>query len=112
VLLGAEGTFMVRPEKIRVLDADDTPRPDDIVVAGEVIDVQYLGSGTRYRVDAEADGVWCELIVDAQSTDATSTLLGHRVQLAFARVDAFRVPDREISETAGRPSPAERKGVA
>ena len=64
-VLGAAGTFTVRPEKIRILAASASIAPtDEQSTRGTVRDVQYLGAHTRYRVTLDAGG---ELIVDTQN---------------------------------------------
>src|ERR671925_1706224 len=49
-VVGREGRFTVRPEKIRMLDVDDGVGPGEISATGLVVDVAYLGSETRYVV--------------------------------------------------------------
>jgi len=55
-IVGREGTFTVRPEKIR-LEAPDGPSGEDETTAlGHIAEVVYLGADTRYivRLDAGA----------------------------------------------------------
>ncbi|MGH8992566.1 MAG: ABC transporter ATP-binding protein, partial [Acidimicrobiia bacterium] len=47
-ILGREGTFTVRPEKIRLVDPDTDPGPGQCSATGLVVDVAYLGPDTRY----------------------------------------------------------------
>jgi putative spermidine/putrescine transport system ATP-binding protein len=89
-LLAADGPHVVRPEAVRILDAGDEARPDEIVAGGTVRDVQYLGSGTRYRVPLD---VGAEFIVDVRQTQGLRADRGNRVELAFARSKAYRIPD-------------------
>ena len=49
--------FTVRPEKIRMLSPDERPDPGDTTERGEIRDVVYVGSVTRYIVDLAAGGV-------------------------------------------------------
>jgi putative spermidine/putrescine transport system ATP-binding protein len=57
-LLGREGSFVVRPEKVTVVAPGAGARPDeDLCVApGVVRDVVYLGSSTHSLVDLDAGG--------------------------------------------------------
>jgi putative spermidine/putrescine transport system ATP-binding protein len=49
-ILGREGTFAVRPERIRMTSADSGTRS----AAGTIAEVVYLGATTRYLIDLEA----------------------------------------------------------
>jgi len=58
-LLGEEGTFSIRPEKIVLRPAaaqPDPPEPDTVEVPGVVQDVVYLGSATHSIVDLDIAG--------------------------------------------------------
>ena len=57
-MLGREGTYSVRPEKIHI-DTDvelrrPTADPDTVSVEGTVAEVVYAGASTRFVVDLEA----------------------------------------------------------
>ncbi|MFZ3561108.1 ABC transporter ATP-binding protein [Streptomyces sp. BH055] len=55
LLVGTSGTFGVRPEKIRLLDADAQRDGDEhSEVRGTVADAVYLGDSTRVVVDTDA----------------------------------------------------------
>ncbi len=55
VLLGREGTFSVRPEKIHITTDLDTPVEPDLTSAlGTVAEVVYAGASTRFIVDLDA----------------------------------------------------------
>ncbi|MDN0076772.1 ABC transporter ATP-binding protein [Crenobacter sp. SG2303] len=47
-VVGAQTPFSIRPERIRIVDA--APATDAVVVRGELIDIHYLGSVSRYEV--------------------------------------------------------------
>ena len=100
-LLGDDGPFTIRPEKIRFATDDSEISPADVVVVGTVRDVHYLGAGTRYRVDLEGGA---ELVVDQQNLATTSTealaARGRRVRLAFSREHALRI--RQTGEPASQ----------
>jgi putative spermidine/putrescine transport system ATP-binding protein len=50
-ILGKEGTFVVRPERIRLTSAGSGPAEK---AAGTIAEVVYLGATTRYLIDLEA----------------------------------------------------------
>ena len=85
-LLGEYGTFMVRPERVRLAAPGTAADPDDVISEGVVRGVQYLGSHTRCHVELDA-GV--QLVVDDQnrsdSTVDAQSLVGTRVVLAWRR---------------------------
>jgi putative spermidine/putrescine transport system ATP-binding protein len=85
-ILGREGTFTVRPEKIRLGEPDAQPGSDEIVAAGRIEKVVYLGPDTRYIVALDAGG---ELVVTQQNLATSSTealaLEGKAVRLVWGR---------------------------
>jgi putative spermidine/putrescine transport system ATP-binding protein len=85
-ILGQEGTFTVRPEKIRLGEPDAQPATDEIAAAGRIAKVVYLGPDTRYIVALDAGG---ELVVTQQNLATTSTealaLEGKAVRLVWGR---------------------------
>jgi putative spermidine/putrescine transport system ATP-binding protein len=83
---GAEGTFTVRPEKIRLADPGEQPSPAQCSVNGTVREVVYLGVNTRYIVSLDGGG---ELVV-VQQNQATSSMQalaarGRQVRLMWDR---------------------------
>jgi putative spermidine/putrescine transport system ATP-binding protein len=68
--IGRDGTFTVRPEKIRILEPDVAAGPGQCSATGVVSDVAYLGSQTRFVVRLDAGG---ELVVTQQNL-ATSSM--------------------------------------
>ena len=68
-VIGSEGTFSVRPEKIRIGRPDEAPAADEQSARGTVKEVIYLGPDTRYLVELEAGG---ELVVTSQNLETTS----------------------------------------
>jgi putative spermidine/putrescine transport system ATP-binding protein len=98
-ILGHEGTFTVRPEKIQIEDAETIPAdaaaPDDsYAAAGRIRSVVYLGPDTRFHVTLDAGG---ELVVTQQNLATTSTEVlaqqGRAVRLVWKRQHT-----REIAE--------------
>jgi putative spermidine/putrescine transport system ATP-binding protein len=87
-LVGADGPFSVRPERIRIVD-DATPAAADVRASGEVVEVQYHGDGTRVRVALDAGA---SLLVEvANATDQLVPRRGERVAVEFSRADALAV---------------------
>jgi putative spermidine/putrescine transport system ATP-binding protein len=55
-ITGSPDTITVRPEKIRMLDAQEAPEPGECSASGHVREVVYLGSVTRYEVELDGGG--------------------------------------------------------
>jgi putative spermidine/putrescine transport system ATP-binding protein len=93
-IVGREGRFTVRPEKIRLLDVDDGVGPGECTATGLVVDVAYLGSETRYVVALDAGG---ELVVMQQNLTTSSTdalaARGRNVRLAWAEEHTLLLPE-------------------
>ena len=85
-IIGADGVYTVRPEKIRLLDPADTPAADEQSALSHVRQVVYLGSDTRYIVALDAGG---ELVVTQQNLQTSSmealAAQGRPVRLAWKR---------------------------
>lgn len=77
VVLGRPGTWSVRPEKIRVLDADAQASEGQHAVRGTVREVVYVGMSTRFVVDLEVGG---SLMAVMQNSDMASDLSHMRGQ--------------------------------
>jgi putative spermidine/putrescine transport system ATP-binding protein len=90
VVLGSDAPVMIRPEKLRVAHPEQTVGVDEVGVNGAVSAEQYLGSGTRVRVDLDPGG---DLLVDVPNQEAAAAPVGARVQVTFRRADAFRLPE-------------------
>jgi putative spermidine/putrescine transport system ATP-binding protein len=103
-IVGAPGTYSIRPEKIRVLkesaesaeaaEADTADEPELSTATGTVAEVVYLGDATRFLVDLDAGGRLTALQqnLDTSSEDVAA-LRGTRVRLQWHRRHAFQVPD-------------------
>jgi putative spermidine/putrescine transport system ATP-binding protein len=74
-VLGEEGSFAVRPEKITVREdgAAGRPGPGEIVVKGRIVEVSYAGPTTRIEVDTDA-GVRLIAIQQSQWTPPADQL--------------------------------------
>ncbi|MGZ6214359.1 MAG: ABC transporter ATP-binding protein, partial [Candidatus Limnocylindria bacterium] len=68
-ILGREGTFTVRPEKIRLGAPEETAATEEHSALGRIQEVVYLGADTRYIVALDAGG---ELIVTQQNLESSS----------------------------------------
>ena len=99
-VIGSDGTFTVRPEKIRLADPGALVADDELSAMGEIRDVIYLGSDTRYIVALEAGG---ELVVTQQNLETSSMEVlaarGRAVRLVWKR--------RHVLALAGGPSAGE-----
>jgi len=85
-VIGADGVFTVRPEKIRITNPDDAPGQEEHSALGTVKEVVYLGSDTRYIVTLDAGG---ELVVAQQNLQTSSmdalAARGRPVRLTWKR---------------------------
>jgi putative spermidine/putrescine transport system ATP-binding protein len=91
-IVGEEGTFTVRPEKIRLADPDSPVAPDETSATGQISDVVYLGPDTRYIVtlDAGASLVVTQQNLATSSMDALAAQ-GRAVRLIWKRQHNFPV---------------------
>jgi putative spermidine/putrescine transport system ATP-binding protein len=85
-VVGEEGTFTVRPEKIRMQEPDEPVGDDELSALGQIRDVVYLGSDTRFVVELDDGGA---LVVTQQNLETSSMEVlaarGQRVRLAWKR---------------------------
>ena len=102
-VLGKDGAFSVRPEKVYVADPDEPLGSDVHSALGTVREVVYVGSGTRYVVDLEAGGSLIALQLN-QHTSSMDVLAmrGRRVRLAWRAEHEYRVDADLASTPAGR----------
>ena len=93
-ILGAVGTFTVRPEKIRLAAAGTAPGSDEIAADGTIREVVYLGPDTRYIVSLDAGA---ELVVTQQNLTTSSMEVlearGRSVRLIWKRQHNLPVAD-------------------
>jgi putative spermidine/putrescine transport system ATP-binding protein len=68
-IIGADGIYTVRPEKIRLASPASEPAADEHSALGHVREVVYLGSDTRYIVVLDVGG---ELVVTQQNLETSS----------------------------------------
>ena len=93
-LIGRDGTFTIRPEKIRIADPDAPVGSDETTAAGTVADVVYVGPDTRYIVELDAGA---RLVVTQQNlaTSSTEALAqqGKSVRLIWKRQHELPIAD-------------------
>jgi len=107
-VIGADGTYTVRPEKIRITNPDEAPAANEHSALGRVREVVYLGSDTRYIVTLDAGG---ELVVTQQNLQTSSmealAARGRPVRLTWKREHVLSLANsRDLAgETEGVESP-------
>jgi putative spermidine/putrescine transport system ATP-binding protein len=91
-IVGDDGTYTVRPEKIRLAEPADPVAADETSALGRIRSVVYLGSDTRYVValDAGTDLVVTQQNLATSSTDALA-LEGKAVRLIWKRQHNFAI---------------------
>ena len=93
-VLGRDGTFTIRPEKIRLAAMETTPGHDESSATGTIQSVVYLGPDTRYIVGLDAGA---RLVVTEQNLTTTSTEVleqqGKAVRLIWKRQHELPVAD-------------------
>lgn len=100
-IVGQDGTFTVRPEKIRLAEPDELVGDDEASATGVIRSVVYLGPDTRYVVTLDAGS---ELIVTQQNLATSSTEAlsqeGRSVRLIWKRHHCRPVADgrRDVEE--------------
>ena len=85
-VIGADGVFTVRPEKIRIADPAEEPEADEGSALGTVREVVYIGPDTRYIIALASGG---ELVVTQQNLRTSSMealdAAGRQVRLTWKR---------------------------
>ena len=91
-LVGSDGLFTVRPEKIRLAEPGAPTADDEVGADGTIRHVVYLGPDTRYVVALDAGS---ELVVTQQNLDTSSMEVlaaqGRPVRLVWKRQHVLRV---------------------
>jgi putative spermidine/putrescine transport system ATP-binding protein len=68
-IIGRDGVFTVRPEKIRLAGPEATASDDEIAVDGTIREVIYIGPDTRYVVTLASGG---DFVVTRQNLETSS----------------------------------------
>lgn len=93
-LVGSEGLFTVRPEKIRLTEPGAPVADDEIGADGTIRTVVYLGPDTRYIVALDAGS---DLVVTQQNLTTSSMEVlaaqGQPVRLVWKRQHVLRVQE-------------------
>ncbi|MFH8836958.1 ABC transporter ATP-binding protein [Streptomyces sp. NPDC017868] len=94
-VVGAPGTYSIRPEKIRILDDHEAAGdPGHATAAGTVAEVVYLGDATRFLVDLDGGGRLTALRQNLESSSADlAAFRGARIGLQWHPSHAVRVPE-------------------
>ncbi|WP_373412883.1 ATP-binding cassette domain-containing protein [Streptomyces sp. NRRL B-24572] len=83
-VVGASGTYSIRPEKIRILpDHKASGDPGHATAAGTVAEVVYLGDSTRFLVDLDGGG--------------RLTALQQNLETSSADLAAFRIVQEALT---------------
>ena len=91
-LLGREGTWSVRPEKIRIEDVGTAAATDEDAALGTVREVVYVGSATRFLVDLDAGATLMALRQNLQTSSMdVLRMRDARVQLVWKKEHEFQV---------------------
>jgi putative spermidine/putrescine transport system ATP-binding protein len=92
-VLGRDGVWSVRPEKIRLIAADATVGDGQHAVRGRVREVIYVGMSTRFVVDLAVGGTLMAVQQNSQTSADLNGLRGQDVQLAWDSAHEYRVSD-------------------
>ena len=92
-LLGTDGSFVVRPEKVRVGE----PGPGDVAATGTLAEVVYAGAETRLHVRLDAGVRMIAALPNAGGPGHGELRPGARLRLAWPREQLVRI---------GGPAPA------
>jgi putative spermidine/putrescine transport system ATP-binding protein len=92
-LVGQQGTFSVRPEKIRLVDADHQAQADEVVADGVVTQVAYAGAVSRITVELALGPSVTVLLQNGTAQPVVDAARGRSVRLAWGRRNAVRLPE-------------------
>jgi putative spermidine/putrescine transport system ATP-binding protein len=112
-LLGRDGVWSIRPEKIRLAQPDSAVSAGEGSALGTVEEVIYVGDATRFVVGLDAGGV---LVVLQQNLSTTSTdvhdFRGRRVRLIWRDENEFPVRGATAASTGvAERDPVEREAL-
>jgi putative spermidine/putrescine transport system ATP-binding protein len=96
---GSAAALVVRPERTRILEADDPAPPDSNVIDATVDAVLYLGSESKYGLHL-ADGQPASAR-EPRARARRSLERGDAVRLAWAVEDGVLLPDPALADSMG-----------
>ncbi|MBI1759313.1 MAG: ABC transporter ATP-binding protein [Actinobacteria bacterium] len=110
-VLGRDGTFSIRPEKLRVVEAGAALAGGEVAADGVVREVVYAGANTRLVVALDAGD---ELVAVQQnrreSAADVAALRGQRVRLAWRAEHAFELTHAPTPENTDPQAPTSGSG--
>jgi putative spermidine/putrescine transport system ATP-binding protein len=98
-LLGTDGTYVLRPEKVRLAEPGELMGADEVTADGELAEVIYAGAQTRVHVDLDAGARMVAAFPNVDGLADTAGerpgihRLGDRVRLVWQRGQMFRIAD-------------------
>jgi putative spermidine/putrescine transport system ATP-binding protein len=112
-LLGADGTYVLRPEKVRLAAPGASPAGDEVAADGTLAEVIYAGAETRLYVDLDAGARMVaafpngEGLPDVAGRRPDGLRPGDRVRLVWRRGHTYRIPGpapagRQVDEQPAR----------
>jgi putative spermidine/putrescine transport system ATP-binding protein len=96
-ILGEDGLFTIRPEKIHLAEPDAPLEADDVSALGHITEVVYIGPDTRYIVALDAGA---QLVVTQQNLHTSSSealaARGRNVRLIWKRRHCRPIADGRL----------------
>jgi putative spermidine/putrescine transport system ATP-binding protein len=89
-LLGVDGVFSIRPERLRLLPADGQPRTDELAAPGRLADSVYAGATVRHVVALDA-GPIVVVVEPADAAEAMAVRRGDAVCVAWKSDSVYRL---------------------
>ena len=111
-LVGDDGPYSIRPERVAILAADAVPSgPDTIRAHGQVADVQYHGDGTRVQLQLEAGA---SILAEVPNVGDQASLpeRGAKVTVGFRRSDMLSLRGTQPAQAGAHVSGAHVSGEA
>ena len=93
-LVGVDGVFALRPEKIRLLPHDEAPPPGAGSTLAVIRDAAYGGPTTRYTVEVEGGGAPLLVLEQNLARGSDGDPRGRRVRLAWDRDEVRALKSR------------------
>ena len=105
-VIGADGIFTIRPEKLRLADPAETPADDEGSALGTIREIVYVGPDTRYIVALDTGS---ELVVTEQNLQTSSmealSAQGRAVRLVWKRRHVLSLaPSEEMGASEEEPT--------